>query len=62
VQSLSLAAAAAGADGLITEIHPNPEAAVCDGPQALAADDFAAYVELVERAAGVAGKAISAGV
>ena len=62
VLPLSLAAAAAGADGLITEIHPTPETAVCDGPQALHADGFADYVELVERAAAVAGKAISAGV
>ncbi len=62
VGPLSLAAAAAGADGLITEIHPHPEAAVCDGPQALYADGFAEYVELVERAAAVAGRAISAGV
>jgi 3-deoxy-7-phosphoheptulonate synthase len=60
VLPLSLAAAAAGADGLITEIHPAPETAVCDGPQALYADGFAEYVELVERAAAVAGKAISA--
>ena len=62
VQSLSLAAAAAGADGLITEIHPDPEQAICDGPQALHADAFAGYVELVERAAAVAGKTISVGV
>jgi 3-deoxy-7-phosphoheptulonate synthase len=62
VGPLSLAAAAAGADGLITEIHPNPEEAVCDGPQALYADGFAEYVELVERAAAVAGKVLSAGV
>jgi 3-deoxy-7-phosphoheptulonate synthase len=62
VQSLSLAAAAVGADGLITEIHPDPERAICDGPQALHADAFAGYVELVERAAAVAGKTISVGV
>jgi 3-deoxy-7-phosphoheptulonate synthase len=62
VLSLSLAAAAVGADGLITEIHPVPEEAVCDGPQALRADGFAEYAELVERAAAIAGKAISAGV
>src|SRR5919109_1011458 len=35
VEPLSLAAAAAGADGVIVETHPNPEEAVCDGPQAL---------------------------
>jgi 3-deoxy-7-phosphoheptulonate synthase len=32
---LSLAAAAAGADGLLVEMHPRPEAALCDGVQAL---------------------------
>jgi len=61
VTQLSLAAAAVGADGLITEIHPHPEQAVCDGPQALRAEGFAEYVELVERVATVAGKAISVG-
>ena len=60
VLSLSLAAAAVGADGIIVEIHPDPEHAICDGPQALYADRFADYVEHVERAAAVAGKALSA--
>jgi len=60
VTSLSLAAAAVGADGIIVEIHPDPEAAICDGPQALYADRFADYVEQVERAANIAGKALSA--
>ena len=32
---LSLAAAAVGADGLLVEVHPNPDEALCDGPQAL---------------------------
>ena len=35
VEPLSLAAAAAGADGIIVEVHPEPEEAICDGPQAL---------------------------
>ena len=43
VEPLSLAAAAAGADGIIVEVHPNPEEAICDGPQALRAEDFAGY-------------------
>jgi len=59
VQPLSLAAAAAGADGVIVETHPNPDEAVCDGPQALRADSFADYLAMVERAAGLAGKALS---
>ena len=33
VEPLSLAAAAAGADGIIVEVHPEPEEAICDGPQ-----------------------------
>jgi 3-deoxy-7-phosphoheptulonate synthase len=56
VEPLSLAAAAAGADGIIVEIHPHPEEAVCDGPQALYADDFAAYLRKLEAAAELAGK------
>jgi 3-deoxy-7-phosphoheptulonate synthase len=59
VTPLSLAAAAAGADGLIVEVHPEPEAAICDGPQQLYAHRFAEYVDLVERATALAGKAVS---
>ena len=59
VEPLSLAAAAAGADGIIVEVHPQPEEAICDGPQQLFADDFARYAEKVEQAAAVAGKSIS---
>jgi 3-deoxy-7-phosphoheptulonate synthase len=60
VEPLSLAAAAAGADGIIVEIHPSPEEAVCDGPQALYADDFAAYLRKLEAAAELAGKQFTA--
>ena len=59
VAPMSLAAAAAGADGIIVEVHPNPDEALCDGPQALLADDFAEYVAAVERVAALAGKAFS---
>jgi 3-deoxy-7-phosphoheptulonate synthase len=56
VTPLSLAAAAVGADGVIVEVHPEPDEAICDGPQALRADGFAEFVERVEAAAAVAGK------
>ncbi|ADB52155.1 phospho-2-dehydro-3-deoxyheptonate aldolase [Conexibacter woesei DSM 14684] len=59
VQPLSLAAAAVGADGIIVEVHPNPDEAICDGPQQLVAAEFAAYAEKVAQAAAVAGKTIS---
>jgi 3-deoxy-7-phosphoheptulonate synthase len=60
VTPLSLAAAAVGADGIIVEVHPKPEEAICDGPQALVADEFAEYVERVLAAAAVAGKVLAA--
>ena len=60
VGPLSLAAAAAGADGIIVEVHPNPDEAICDGPQALILDEFAAYVDQLERVAAIAGKELSA--
>jgi 3-deoxy-7-phosphoheptulonate synthase len=60
VEPMALAAAAAGADGLIVETHPNPAEAVCDGPQALLTEDLGEFVEKVERAAAIAGKALSA--
>jgi chorismate mutase/prephenate dehydratase len=41
VVPLALAAAAAGADGLIVEAHPRPEEALCDKAQALNPDDLA---------------------
>jgi 3-deoxy-7-phosphoheptulonate synthase len=56
VPSLSYAAAAAGADGIIVEIHPEPEEAICDGPQALHAEEFPEYLRKLEQAAALAGK------
>jgi 3-deoxy-7-phosphoheptulonate synthase len=56
VLPLSLAAAAAGADGVIVETHPNPEEAICDGPQALRLEDFAEFALAVEGAAALGGK------
>jgi 3-deoxy-7-phosphoheptulonate synthase len=59
VLPLSLAAAAVGADGIIVEVHPNPDEAICDGPQALRAEGFADYALAVEQAAALAGKALA---
>jgi 3-deoxy-7-phosphoheptulonate synthase len=59
VRAMSLAAAAAGADGIIVEVHPNPDEAICDGPQALPTDTFAEYVEVVHQAAALAGKNVA---
>ncbi|HKG63940.1 MAG TPA: 3-deoxy-7-phosphoheptulonate synthase [Solirubrobacteraceae bacterium] len=59
VMPLSLAAAAAGADGIIVEVHPAPDEAICDGPQQLYADALDEYVSKVEQAAALAGKVLS---
>jgi 3-deoxy-7-phosphoheptulonate synthase len=59
VTPLSLAAAAVGADGIIVEVHPNPDEAICDGPQALRTEDFAEYALAVERATALAGNALA---
>jgi 3-deoxy-7-phosphoheptulonate synthase len=51
VDALACAAVAAGADGLLVEVHPDPRAAWCDADQALAPAEFAA---LMGKLAGVA--------
>jgi 3-deoxy-7-phosphoheptulonate synthase len=59
VTPLSLAAAAAGADGIIVEVHPRPEEAICDGPQSLIAHQFGEYAERVRGAAALAGNVLA---
>jgi 3-deoxy-7-phosphoheptulonate synthase len=59
VLPLSLAAAAIGADGIIVETHPEPEAAICDGPQQIYANEFGDYLRQVEAAAALAGKVVA---
>jgi len=49
VTAMSRAAIAAGANGLIVEIHPHPEEALSDGPQSLTLDNFASMVQEVRR-------------
>jgi 3-deoxy-7-phosphoheptulonate synthase len=54
VEPLARAAAAIGADGIIVEVHQDPEVALCDGPQALYARDFPAFAERVAAHAALA--------
>ena len=54
VEPMSLAAAAAGADGIIVEVHNDPTNAICDGPQALPAERFADYADRVRTVAAIA--------
>jgi 3-deoxy-7-phosphoheptulonate synthase len=62
VEPLAMAAAAVGADGIVVEVHPSPDDAVCDGPQTLHLDDFARFAGRVEQAAALAGKNVMAAV
>ena len=59
VLPLARAAAAAGADGIIVEVHPDPDNAMCDGPQSLAADEFAEFAAQISAVAALSGKTLS---
>ncbi len=49
VEPLSMAAIAAGADGLMIEVHNNPAKALCDGPQSLTPSMFDELMEKINR-------------
>lgn len=49
VEPMALAAAAAGADGLMIEVHNNPAEALCDGPQSLTPEQFASVATKVRK-------------
>ena len=59
VEPLSRAAAAVGADGIIVEVHEDPDVALCDGPQALHAAHFADYARDVAQHASLLGKRLA---
>ncbi|MDD2923253.1 MAG: 3-deoxy-7-phosphoheptulonate synthase [Anaerolineales bacterium] len=56
VPAASRAAIAAGADGLIVEVHPNPKEALSDGDQSLPLESLSAYVDDVKRIVSAMGK------
>ncbi len=58
VLPLSRAAAAVGADGIIVEVHPRPEEALCDGPQQVPADEFADFARAVGEVVSLMGREI----
>lgn len=59
VRPLSLAAAAVGADGIIVDVHADPQSALCDGGQAIVCDDFAELMEALERVLGALGRSLA---
>jgi 3-deoxy-7-phosphoheptulonate synthase len=60
VEPLAAAAIAAGADGLMIEVHPDPERALSDGPQSLRPDVFLRMVPRLARVAQAVGKTLGA--
>jgi len=58
VEAAGRAAVAAGADGLIVEVHPNPEEALVDGPQSITLEAFAGLVESCRRVAEAVGRSL----
>jgi 3-deoxy-7-phosphoheptulonate synthase len=58
VAPMSFAAVAAGADGLIVEVHPDPEHASSDGPQSLKPENFAAMMAKLRQFAEVSERSL----
>lgn len=56
VTPMALAGVAAGADGLLIEVHPRPEVALCDGPQSLKPDKFSALMRNLRKVAEAVGR------
>lgn len=59
VPALAYAGIAAGADGIMVEVHDCPSKAMCDGPQALLPDQFGDMVANLARLASVLGRQFS---
>ena len=61
VAPLSLAGVAAGADGLMIEVHPNPDHALSDGQQSLNFEEFADLMPRLATVAQAVGRTVSTG-
>jgi 3-deoxy-7-phosphoheptulonate synthase len=58
VPAMAKAAVAAGADGLIMEVHYRPDEALCDGPQSLSLDEFSLLMPALKRIAAAVDRVI----
>ena len=56
VERMAMAAVAAGADGLIIEVHNNPSCALCDGAQSVTPDEFGALMDKLRPLAACVGR------
>ena len=62
VAPMALGATACGADGLIIEVHNDPEHALCDGPQSLRPEKFAGMMEKIRAIRPYADRSFTTGV
>lgn len=58
IKPMAMAAVAAGADGLMIEVHPNPAQALCDGPQSLTPVNFKSLMNDIVKIAAVFDRTI----
>jgi 3-deoxy-7-phosphoheptulonate synthase len=61
IEALSLAGVAAGADGLMIEVHPSPDHALSDGAQSLNFAEFAELMPKVQAVAQAVGRTLPIG-
>jgi 3-deoxy-7-phosphoheptulonate synthase len=62
VKSMCLAAVAAGADGVLVEVHPTPDTALCDGNQSLTIENFGDCIAAIRLVAAAVGRRVPEGV
>jgi 3-deoxy-7-phosphoheptulonate synthase len=55
---MARAAVAAGADGLLVEVHPDPDRALSDGAQSLRPEQFEELMEQLKRIAAAVGRSV----
>jgi len=60
VERMSMAAVAAGADGLLIEVHNDPKNALCDGPQSITPEEFTSLMGKLDSLAGCVGRTLPA--
>jgi 3-deoxy-7-phosphoheptulonate synthase len=58
IEPMSLAAIAAGADGIMVEVHPDPDSALCDAAQALTLQQFDSMMQKIRAVATIVGRTV----
>lgn len=58
IKPMAMSAVAAGADGLMIEVHPNPAEALCDGPQSLTPENFDSLMNDIRKIAAVMDRTV----